>query len=109
MHKNIFVRDIEIIKNEMSRTKRIYNSYEKFGRFFGKESSYNWEKDQTGKFHRIQPQPIQIKSEKDPRYTEYGVWCMGNCRMCRKHNPKHETHRRKTNKKVNILKFEALF
>ncbi len=92
----------------MSRTKRIYNSYRKYGRFFVKRSII-WTKDKDGKYFRTRPRSFQIKSENDPRYTEHDVWCMGNsCGMCRKNNSKREAKRKKRNKKLNILKFETL-
>jgi len=91
----------------MSRTKRIYNSYEKYGRFFGKDSESLREYTSNGLI-KYPPKPFQIKSKDDERYTKHGVWCMGNCRSCRKNNPKHEERRKKRNKKINIFKFDTL-
>ena len=84
----------------MSRTKRIYNSYEKYGRFFPKRAFY-WEFT-NGRYVRSPPKPFRIKTQDDRRYTIYGHRYMGYRRS------KHIDKRRKRNKKIKILKFETI-
>ncbi len=90
----------------MARTKRIYNSYLKYGRFMSKSASMLYQ-EMNGIFQRVPPSPYPVKDPKeDTRWHPYKNWCMGNCKCHRKNNPKYEDKRRKRNTILKIMKFD---
>jgi hypothetical protein len=100
--------------NFLSRTKRIYNSYKKYGRFLPKSAWGTWV--YVGGIRQREPmKPYNLEFEKNPkkgyntnylrRWHPYAVWCMGSCQSCRLVNPKYLDKRKKHTRKHKEMKF----
>jgi len=100
----------------MSRTRRIYNSYKKYGRFFAKQGmvKYNIVNGKSIPVTLIPPFSLALEyHHKDESYNEqyfqrwhpFAVICMGNCHYCKTNRNYYRWKESKQNRKRKNIKF----
>ena len=93
----------------MSRTKRIYNSYRRYGRFFPKDPAVF---GLIPPFDLNEDENLQANSDirgirlmYARRWHPYAQWCMGNCPACRRWNKRESWTQAKHTRKQEEMKF----